>query len=73
MAAVSMAAELRSAGVAVGIIHPGVVKTDMVKVSGSQTDLLPEDSARGIINVVQGLNMDTSGTFWDYLGREIPF
>jgi NAD(P)-dependent dehydrogenase (short-subunit alcohol dehydrogenase family) len=73
MAAVSMAAELRPAGVAVGIIHPGVVRTDMVKVSGSETDLLPEDSARGIINVLQGLNLDSSGNFWDYLGKKMPF
>eukprot|EP01025_Chloroclados_australasicus_P013009 TRINITY_DN16204_c0_g1_i4.p1 TRINITY_DN16204_c0_g1~~TRINITY_DN16204_c0_g1_i4.p1 ORF type:complete len:255 (-),score=40.06 TRINITY_DN16204_c0_g1_i4:353-1045(-) len=74
MAAVSMAADLRERSVAVGVIHPGVVITDMTTVNGSSyANLTAEESAQGILEQVGKLTMATTGRFWDYRGVMLPF
>lgn len=70
---VSLAADLRPAGIAVGLVHPGVVITDMTKRSGSNATVKPEDSAAGILKRVDGLTMHSTGRFWNYEGLILPF
>ncbi|MDR3608796.1 MAG: SDR family oxidoreductase [Oligoflexia bacterium] len=52
------------------VVHPGWVKTDM---GGSQAPVLPRDSARGILNVIQRAEREQSGKFFDFEGDELPW
>ncbi|MEQ8692503.1 MAG: SDR family oxidoreductase [Pseudomonadales bacterium] len=56
--------ELAKDGIAVGLIHPGWVKTDM---GGEGADITAEESAAGIISVIDGVNLENTGCFmkWD--------
>ena len=51
-------------GIAVQLIHPGWVQTDM---GGAQAEITPEQSADGIVSVIDGLAMENTGSFmkWD--------
>lgn len=70
MAGVSLAHDLQPRGIAVAIVHPGFVKTDM---TGQQGNVDPDDAARGIIQRVDDLSLETSGTFWHANGERLPW
>lgn len=52
--------------IAVQLIHPGWVKTDM---GGEQAAIEPADSAAGIIKVVDDLSMENTATFMQWNGE----
>ncbi len=58
--------ELAKEGVAVGLIHPGHVQTDM---GGPQAEITPQDSAAGIISVIEGTNLENTGSFMKWNGE----
>lgn len=60
------AIELKRDGIHVCLIHPGWVQTDM---GGPNAEITPEASARGIVEVVDGLNADNTGSFWKWNGE----
>ncbi|MEZ5911613.1 MAG: SDR family oxidoreductase [Paracoccaceae bacterium] len=66
----NLAADLKADGIAVGIYHPGWVRTDM---GGAGADIDPETSAQGLIARFDALSPANSGCFEDYAGRAIPF
>jgi len=68
--AVSLARDLRVAGVAVAILHPGFVKTDMTGNSGNVT---PDGAARLLLERIEGLTLDNTGTFWHANGEILPW
>jgi NAD(P)-dependent dehydrogenase (short-subunit alcohol dehydrogenase family) len=70
MAGKSMAVDLREAGVAVAILHPGMVKTDMV---GSHGQVEPLDAARGLLARIDALKLATTGSFWHQNGETLPW
>ncbi len=70
MAGKSIAVDLKPAGVAVAILHPGMVKTDMV---GSHGQVEPEDAARGLLARMDELTLETSGSFWHANGERLPW
>ena len=70
IAAVSLANDLRSRGVAVGIVHPGLVGTDMI---GGVGDITPDEAAARIAQRVEELSLDNSGTFWHSNGEVLPW
>jgi NAD(P)-dependent dehydrogenase (short-subunit alcohol dehydrogenase family) len=67
----SLAVDLRSRGVAVAILHPGMVRTDMLGGHSGQVD--PDEAARGLLARVDALTMETSGGFWHANGQKLPW
>lgn len=70
MAGKSLAMDLRGRGVAVALLHPGMVKTDMVG-GGGQVE--PEDAARGLLARIDELTLETTGGFWHANGERLPW
>ena len=58
--------DLKPDGIAVGLVHPGWVRTDM---GGPRAHLSPEESAAGCIEVTDTLSLDTTGGFWKWNGE----
>lgn len=69
-AAMSLSHDLRPKGVSVGIIHPGLVGTEMI---GGHGDLTPNQAADRIAQRIEGLNSSNSGTFWHSNGEVLPW
>lgn len=69
-AGVSLAHDLKPSGVAVALLHPGYVATDMTEHQGS---IHPEESVRGLIGVMERLSLSTTGGFWNYRGEKLPW
>ncbi len=70
MAGVSLAHDLAGEGVAVQLLHPGHVKTDMTQHNGK---ISPADSARGLLDRIDELGADSSGRFVHVSGDELPW
>jgi len=70
MAGRSLAHDLKDAGVAVAILHPGFVRTDM---TGHQGLVDPPESAAGLIARIDELTLETSGGFWHANGERLPW
>lgn len=66
----SLANELAADGFICAVVHPGWVQTDM---GGAGATLTPEESARGIRNVIANLSPDDNGTFWNFDGATLPW
>lgn len=52
------------------VLHPGWVQTDM---GGENAPTPVEESVRGMIRVIEGLQPAQSGRFYDYEGDELPW
>jgi NAD(P)-dependent dehydrogenase (short-subunit alcohol dehydrogenase family) len=65
----SLARDLERRGVAVALLHPGMVATEMTGGQGSE----PAEAARGVIARVDALTLATTGTFWHAEGQELPW
>jgi len=70
MAGKSLAHDLKPAGVAVAILHPGMVKTDMV---GGAGQVEPEHAAQGLLARLDALTLESSGGFWHANGERLPW
>lgn len=69
MAGKSLAIDLKPRQIAVTILHPGMVSTDMTNHSG----ISAAESVRGILQRIEQLNLQNSGTFWHANGEELPW
>ncbi len=65
-----LAFDLRPYGIAVFLVHPGVMKTRMTDFGGALT---PEESAEMILDTVSRKGLADTGTFFDYKGSRIPW
>jgi NAD(P)-dependent dehydrogenase (short-subunit alcohol dehydrogenase family) len=66
----SLAVDLKPRGVAVFLMHPGYVATDMVGGSG---DIRPEQAAERLIARLDALTLEKTGSFWHSNGSELPW
>jgi len=61
--------ELKPRGIAVALLHPGLVATDMT----GQQGISAADSARGLIERINELNLENTGGFWHAEGYVLPW
>ena len=66
----SLAVDLKEEGIAVAILHPGFVQTDMV---GGHGDISADVSAERLVQRIEELNIGNSGTFWHSNGEVLPW
>jgi len=69
-AGMSLARDLASSGVAVAILHPGYVRTDMTEGAGN---IDPADAAAQLCDRIDALTPETTGTFWHANGQVLPW
>ena len=69
MVGMNLHRDLAGRGIAVAILHPGLVATDMT----GGTGITPTVSASGIIARIDELTAENSGTFWHAEGYVLPW
>ncbi|BFM21863.1 SDR family oxidoreductase [Gilvimarinus japonicus] len=69
-AGMSLACDLKPRGIAVAILHPGLVGTEMI---GGHGDITPDQAAERLVARIDELNLDNSGTFWHSNGQQLPW
>jgi NAD(P)-dependent dehydrogenase (short-subunit alcohol dehydrogenase family) len=71
MAGKSLAIDLRPRGIAVALLHPGLVRTRMT--GFSDQGISTEESVHGLLARIDALGLETSGSFWHANGQELPW
>jgi len=66
----SMAIDFKDKGIAVALLHPGYVQTEMVNFGG---DISAEVSAERLAKRIEELNLENSGSFWHSNGELLPW
>ncbi len=70
IAGASLAVDLRSKGIAVALLHPGFVRTEM---TGGNGLIDAPESAAGLLARIDALNLANSGGFWHTNGEELSW
>ncbi len=71
MAGKSLSHDLKSKGIAVAILHPGLVQTRMTGFTAN--GISPETAVSGLLERIEQLNLDNTGTFWHANGEILPW
>lgn len=66
----SLARDLHARGIAVAVLHPGFVRTEM---TGHAGNIDPPDAARLLVARIDELTLGTSGGFWHANGERLPW
>jgi NAD(P)-dependent dehydrogenase (short-subunit alcohol dehydrogenase family) len=66
----SLSIDLKPQGIAVAILHPGWVRTDMTGHGGL---IDPDESASGLIQRMEELTLENTGSFWHTNGELLPW
>jgi NAD(P)-dependent dehydrogenase (short-subunit alcohol dehydrogenase family) len=69
MAGMSLSKDLQARGIAVALLHPGMVATEMTGRQG----IPPTQAAAGLIARMDELDQASSGTFWHAEGERLPW
>ncbi len=69
MAGKSLSVDLKESGIGVFLLHPGWVSTDMT----GNTGIGVEQSAAGLIDRMDHLDIGQTGTFWHQEGYPLPW
>lgn len=67
----SLAVDLKPRGIAVAILHPGLVRTRMINFNPH--GISTEEAVRGLLARIDGLTLENSGTFWHANGEVLPW
>jgi len=67
----SLAHDLRPRGIAVAILHPGLVSTRMI--GFNPRGISAEQAVKGLLCRIDALSLATSGTFWHANGEVLPW
>jgi NAD(P)-dependent dehydrogenase (short-subunit alcohol dehydrogenase family) len=70
MAGVNLALELKPRGIAVALLHPGMVHTGM---GGGAGAIKPELSAERLVARIDELSLETTGRFLHAEGHVLPW
>jgi 2-glutathionyl-2-methylbut-3-en-1-ol dehydrogenase len=74
MVALNLHHDLKTRGVAVVALHPGMVATDLTKdYPGNHNYIQPEEAAAGLICRMNELTLETSGQFQHANGERLPW
>lgn len=65
-----LAQDLAADGITVCPVHPGWVQTDM---GGAEADITPQQSADGLLALIERIGPTESGRFWNYDGTELDW
>ena len=71
MAGKSLAVDLKPNGISVGILHPGLVSTRMTGFTSN--GIQPKESVKGLIQRIDELTLENTGTFWHSNGEILPW
>ena len=71
MAGKSLSYDLKPEGIAVAILHPGLVSTRMT--GFTQNGITPTESVKGLLARIDELSLDNTGTFWHSNGEVLPW
>ena len=71
MAGKSLAIDLKSKDISVAILHPGLVSTRMTGFTSN--GIHPQESVKGLIQRIDELTLDNTGTFWHSSGEILPW
>jgi len=71
MAGKSLAIDLQSRGIAVAILHPGLVRTRMVNFNPQ--GISPAEALLGLLARIDALTLENSGSFWHANGEILPW
>lgn len=71
MAGKSLSHDLKPRQIAVAILHPGLVKTRMTNFT--ESGITPEVSVQGLLDRIDQLNLENTGTFWHSNGEVLPW
>jgi NAD(P)-dependent dehydrogenase (short-subunit alcohol dehydrogenase family) len=66
----SLAMDLKARNIAVALLHPGYVRTEMV---GGGGEVEPSQAAAGLIARLDELTLETTGGFWHANGQSLPW
>lgn len=66
----SLAMDLKSRDIAVALLHPGFVRTEMTNFNG---ELEPNQAAAGLVQQIETLDIQRTGSFWHSQGQELPW
>lgn len=69
MVGMNLVHEFKPRGIAVVLLHPGLVATDMTDRNG----VAPARSAEGLVARIDELTLANSGSFWHAEGYELPW
>jgi NAD(P)-dependent dehydrogenase (short-subunit alcohol dehydrogenase family) len=69
MVGTNLCHDLKPKGIAVALLHPGLVATDMTGGNG----ISPVESAKGLIERIDELSLENTGGFWHAEGYSLPW
>ncbi len=71
MAGKSLSIDLKPHGISVALLHPGLVCTRMT--GFTPHGITPEESVNGLIQRMDSLTIESSGSFWHSNGESLPW
>ena len=69
----NLAAVVKSKGIALALINPGPVDTDMMKGAPKSMLRSKEQAVADMIRITDRLKVDNTGLYWNYSGEFLPW